>query len=101
HGVTPFRNGAVGFQDHRENIAGRHELGEFTKKWARFVYGIKAARFFLGEAHRFDRHDDEARLVYARENFPLLRSVARFSLDDCEGAFETQESFLILYFYFL
>jgi hypothetical protein len=72
HGVTPFSDGAIGFEDHGENFAGAHEVGEFTEEGAGFVNGIEAAGFFFGEAHGFDGDDGEAGIVNAAKNFALL-----------------------------
>src|SRR5262249_59316818 len=37
HGVAPFVDGIFSFQDEGENLAGGHEVGEFTEKRALFV----------------------------------------------------------------
>src|SRR5947209_2864640 len=42
HGVAPFCDGAVGFEDHSENFPGRHEIGELTKERPCFVDGVEA-----------------------------------------------------------
>ena len=57
HGVAPFEDGAFGFEDHGDNFAGAHEVGEFAEEGAGFVYGVEAAGFFFGEAHGFDGDD--------------------------------------------
>jgi hypothetical protein len=54
------------------------------------VDGVEAASFFFGEAHRFDGHHLEARIVNARQNFALLCGSDCVGLDDCECAFESQ-----------
>ena len=86
HGVTPFEDGAVGFEDHSENLAGTHEVGEFTEEGASFVNGIEAASFFFGEAHGFDGDDSEASFMDARKNLALLTTTDGIGLDDCESA---------------
>jgi hypothetical protein len=35
------------------------------------MHGVKTARFFLGEAQRFDGYDRKAGLMNPAENFPL------------------------------
>src|SRR5713226_5077296 len=42
HGVAPFGDGAFRFEDHGEDLAGSHEVGEFAEKRASFVHGVKA-----------------------------------------------------------
>jgi hypothetical protein len=87
HSVAPFENGAVGFENHGDNLAGAHEVGEFAEEGALFVNGVKAAGFFFGEAHGFDGDDFETGAVNAREDFALLAASDGVGLDDCESAF--------------
>jgi hypothetical protein len=54
------------------------------------VDGVEAASFFFGEAHGFDGHHLEARIVNARQNFALLCGSDCVGLDDCECAFGSQ-----------
>ena len=87
HRVAPFGDGAFGFEDHGDDFAGGHEVGEFAEEGAGFVDGIEAARFFFCEAHGFDGYDGESRLVNARQNLTLFAGRYRVGLDDCECAF--------------
>jgi hypothetical protein len=93
HGVPPSGDGAIGLQDHSEDFAAGHEVGEFAEEGAGFVDGVEASGFFLREAHGFDGDDVEAELVDARENFALLIAAYGIGFDDCEGAFESHEEF--------
>ncbi len=65
HGVSPFQDGTFGFEDHGEDFAGAHEVGEFAEERAGFVDGVKAAGLFLAQTHRFDGDDLEAGFVDA------------------------------------
>ena len=88
HGVAPFEDGAVGFEDHGEDFAGTHEVGELTEEGASFVDGVEAAGFFFCEAHGFDSDDGEAGFVDARKDFSLLATAYGVGFDDCESSFE-------------
>src|SRR3979411_452292 len=48
HGVAPFEDGAFDFEDHGEDFAGAHEVGELVEEGALFVDGVEAAGFFFG-----------------------------------------------------
>ena len=54
HGLAPFRDGAIGFEDHGEDFAGAHEVGKLAKERAFAMDGIETAGFFFSEAHGFD-----------------------------------------------
>jgi len=54
HGVAPFQDGAVGFEDQDENFAGAHELAEFAEEGTSFVDGVKASGFASGQNHSLD-----------------------------------------------
>ena len=82
-----FRIAAFGFQDHGDDFAGTHEVGELAEKRAGFVDGVEAAGFFFGEAHGFYGDDAKACFVNPRENFALLTSLNRVGLDNCKCAF--------------
>jgi hypothetical protein len=91
HRVTPFGDGAVGFEDHGEDFAGTHEVGEFTEKRALAMDGVKPAGFFFGEAQGFDGDEFEGSFVNARENFALQIATDRVGLDDRKSTFECHE----------
>jgi hypothetical protein len=88
HGVAPLQDGAVGFEDHGENFAGAHEVGEFAEERTGFVDGVEAAGFLFGEAHGFDGDDLETSFVNAGKDFTLLSASDGIRFDDCESAFE-------------
>src|SRR5215831_5945031 len=89
HRVAPLEDGVLGFENHCNDLARGHEVGQLAKKGALFVDGVKAARFFLGQAHGFDGYDLKTGLVDARENFALQAAGNGVRFDDCEGAFES------------
>jgi hypothetical protein len=84
----------LGFQDHGDDFAGAHEVGEFAEKRASSVDGVEAAGFFFGQAHGFDRDYAKARFVDAGEDVALLTGLNRVGLDDCKCAFECHERIL-------
>src|SRR5207244_3659800 len=45
HGVAPLQDGAFCFEDHGEDFAGAHEIGEFGEEGALFVDRVEAAGF--------------------------------------------------------
>lgn len=53
HGFAPFGDGAIGFEDHGENLAGTHEVGQFAEERPFAMDGVEAAGFLFGEAHGF------------------------------------------------
>src|SRR5258708_30258945 len=63
HGVAPFEDGAFSFENHGENFAGTHEVGELAEEGALAMDGVEAAGFFFGETHGFDRDDFVAGVV--------------------------------------
>ena len=87
HGFAPFGDPAIGFEDHGEDFAGAHEIGEFAEKRALAVNGVEAAGLFFGQAHGFDGDELKAGCVDARKNFALKISPYGVRLDDCESAF--------------
>src|SRR5215813_11673030 len=89
HRVAPLEDGALGFENHCNDLARRHEVGQLAKEGALFVDGVKAARFLLGQAHGFDGYDLKTGLVDARENFALQAAGNGVRFDDCKGAFES------------
>jgi hypothetical protein len=88
HGVAPFCDAAFGFENHGDDFAGRHKVGEFAEEWAGFVYGVEAASFFFGEAHGFDGDDGEAGFVNTRENVSLLIRLYCIWFNDRESSFD-------------
>jgi len=88
HGVAPFEDGAIGFEDERENFSGTHEVGKFAEEGALFVDGVEAASFFFGQAHGFDGDNLETGFVDAGENFALLATTDGVRFYDRESAFE-------------
>src|SRR5215468_2134971 len=89
HRVAPLEDAVFGFENHCNDLARGHEVGQLAKEGALFVDGVKAARFFLGQAHGFDGYDLKTGLVDARENFALQAAGNGVRFDDCEGAFES------------
>lgn len=71
HGFAPFGDGAIGFENHGEDFAGTHEVGELAEERAFAMDGVEAAGFFLGEAHGFDGDELKASLVDPCEDFTL------------------------------
>ena|SRR5689334_1386394 len=88
HGITPFEDGAFGFENEREDFARAHEVGELAEEGALFMNGVEAAGFFFGQPHGLDGNDLEASLMNARKNFALLPAAYGVRLDDCKRAFE-------------
>jgi len=86
HGFAPFRDGAIGFEDHGEDPAGAHEVGEFTEEGSFAMDGVEAAGFFFGQAHGFDGNEFEAGFVNPREDFTLKISTHCIGFDDRESA---------------
>src|SRR5205807_10021142 len=91
HGVAPLESGAFGFENHGKYFAGTHEVGQLAEEGARFVDGVEAAGFFLGEAHGFNGDDFETGLMNAGEDLALLAATDGVGLDDCECAFDCHE----------
>src|SRR5258707_5958099 len=92
--VAPLCNGPLRLQDHRDNFAGTHEIGQLAKKWALPVHGIKSAGFVFGQTHGSNRDNSKTGLVNTRKNFALQAAANRVRLDDCKRTFESQDSFL-------
>lgn len=88
HGIAPFQDGALGFEDQRYDFARAHEVREFTKERTGAVDGVKTASFFFGQAHRFYRDDFEPSFVDAGKNLALLACGHGVRLDDCKSTFE-------------
>src|SRR5579864_1997030 len=91
HGFAPFRDGAIGFEDHGEDFAGAHEVGKLAKKGALAMDGVKTAGFFFGEAHGFDGDELEPSFVNTRKNFALKITTDRIGFDYCESSFKCHE----------
>ena len=89
HSVAPLENGAFGFENHGEDFARTHEVGQLAKERALAVDGVEAAGFFLGKAHGFDGDDFEAGFVNPGEDFALLTATDGVGLDDCESALQS------------
>src|SRR3984893_6933250 len=94
HDVAPLGDGAVGFEDHREDLTGGHEGGELAEEGPFFVDGVEAAGFILGQPHGFDGHDFEAGFMDARKNFTLKAPANRVGLDNRKGTLECHETIL-------
>ena len=90
HDLAPLGDGAVGFENHSEDFAGTHEVGEFAEEGTLAVDGVETRSFFPREAHGFDGDDFEAGFVNAREYFTLKIAVDRVRFNDCESAFDGQ-----------
>src|SRR6267378_73795 len=82
HGVAPLEDGALGFKDHGEDLAGAHEVGELAEERALFVHGVEASGLFLCQSHGFDGDDLEAGFVDAREDFALKITTNGIRFDD-------------------
>jgi hypothetical protein len=91
HGLAPFQDGAFGFEDQDENLAGAHEFAKLAEKGALFMNGVKACGFAVRKDRRFDRNDAETGLVNAGEYFSLKIAHNGVWLDDCESSFDCQE----------
>src|SRR5437667_6533856 len=91
HNVAPLENGAFGFENHGEDFAGTHEVGQLAEEGARFVDGVEAAGFFFCQAHGFDGNDLKTGLMHAGEDLALLAATDGVGLDDCECAFDCHE----------
>src|SRR5207248_3945886 len=88
HGFAPLGDSAVGFENHGEDFAGAHEIGEFAEEGTLAMDGIEAGGFFLGQAHGFNGDNFEAGFVNAEENFTLEITTDGIGLNDGEGALE-------------
>src|SRR5215467_5842128 len=89
HCVAPLEDGALGFQNHRDDLARGHEIGQLAEEGALFMDGVKAAGLFLGQTHGLDGYDLKPGLVDARENLPLQTAGDGVRFDDCESAFQS------------
>src|SRR5579862_215890 len=49
HSVAPLQDGAFGFENHGDDFAGGHEVGELAEERAGFMDGVEAAGFFFCE----------------------------------------------------
>src|SRR5882762_2154290 len=94
HSIAPLCDGPLRLQDHCDNFAGTHEIGQLAKKWPLPVHGIKSAGFVFGQTHGSDGDDAKARLMNTRKNFALQAAANRVRLDNCKRTFECQDSFL-------
>src|SRR5882762_9046414 len=94
HRIAPLCDGPLRLQDHRDNFAGTHEIGQLAKKWALPVHGIKSPGFVFGQTHGSNRDNSKTGLVNTRKNFALQPAANRVRLDDCKRTFESQDSFL-------
>jgi len=88
HGVAPPKDGAFGFENHGEDFAGAHEVGELAEEEALAMNGVETAGFLFGEAHGLDRDDFEAGFVDARKDFALKITTDSIRFDDCKRAFD-------------
>src|SRR2546423_607176 len=76
---------------HSENCSQNQEHpAEFAKRRPFAMHRVKSAGFLLGQAHGFDGHDCETRLVDAAENLALQPAADGVRLDNCKCAFESQ-----------
>ena len=87
HGLTPFGDRTIGFENHGEDFAGGHEVGQFTEERALAVDGVEAAGFFFGEAQGLYGNEFEAGFMDARKNFALQIAAYGIRLDNCKCAF--------------
>src|SRR6266850_1785333 len=94
HGVAPLQDGAFGFQNHGEDLAGTHEVGELAEEGALAMHGVEATGFFFGEAHGFDGDNFEAGFVNAGKDFALKITPDSIRFDDCKRAFDGHGKFL-------
>jgi hypothetical protein len=92
HGIPPFRNGPVGFQNHRHNLPRTHKIRQLPEEWPFLMHRVKPSSLFLRQAHRFNRHDLESRLLNARKYFTLLPFTNRVGLDNRERTFSGTKS---------
>ena len=88
HGVAPFEDGAFGFEDQDENLAGAHKLAELAEEGASFVDGVKSSSFASCENHGLDGNDAETGFLDTREYFALLAACDGVRFNYCESAFE-------------
>src|SRR5713226_3856709 len=88
HSVAPLQDGAFGFENHGEDFAGTHEVGEFGEERAFAMNGVETAGFFFSETHRLDGDDFEASFVNSGKDFTLLTATDRVGFDNCKSAFE-------------
>src|SRR5882762_11503315 len=48
HGISPFQDGAFGFENQSEDFAGAHKLGELGEEGALAMNGVESGSFALG-----------------------------------------------------
>jgi len=88
HGFAPFGNGAIGFKNHGEDLAGTHEVSELAEERALAVDRVEATGLFLSEAHGFDGDDFEAGFVNTAKNLALEIAPDRIGFDDCKSTLD-------------
>lgn len=91
HGLAPFGDGAFGFENHGEDFAGAHEVGEFAEERALAMNGVETGGFLSRQPHGFDGHDFEPGFVNAGENLALEIAADRVRFDDGESALDCHE----------
>jgi hypothetical protein len=94
HSVAPLQYGAFGFENHGEDFAGAHEVGELAEEGALAMNGVETAGLLFGKAHGFDGDDFEAGFVDAEKNFALKIAPDSIRFDDCKRAFDCHWKFL-------
>ena len=95
HRIAPFRNCAVGFKYHHDDLAGAHEIGQLAKKWPLAMHCVEAFCFGLGEPKGFDRNNLELRGVDAAQNVTRKTALHSIGLDDCESVLSCQNELLL------
>jgi hypothetical protein len=71
HGLAPSGDGGIGFENHGDNFARTHEVGEFAEEGALLVDGVKAAGFLFREPQTLDGYNFKTACVDASKNFTL------------------------------
>src|SRR5438445_11372347 len=71
HGVAPFGDGVFRFQDHGDNFAGAHEIGELAEKRRLAVDGVESAGFVFSQTPGPDGYNTETCFMNARKNLAL------------------------------
>ena len=94
HGVAPLQDGAFRFENHGEDFAGTHEVGELGEEGAFLVNGVETAGLLFGEAHGLDSDDFETGFVDAGKDFALKITTDSIRFDDCESALYAHNNLL-------
>jgi len=91
HGVAPFQDRTISFEDESNNFSRTHEVSELTEEWPLYMDRVKTASFLFCETQSFNGHNFESRFLNAGEYFALKAARHGVRLDDGKCTFECHE----------